>query len=196
MFRIRSPRLIARAVAVIAVTGALAIGPGLIGTNSANAAPAGATKVDQCGSQGTEWVPDRGPGFDFADPCRRHDTCYGTQPYGRSDAGRKACDDDFLRNARQSCSARNGTWTPTNAACRNVAADYYSGLRWFGGKAFYRVKPKNPTVTVGPPKQIHPGGHSGGGAVGGGGTIIGGSSGTPNPQVDVGEPKQVHTSSK
>jgi hypothetical protein len=204
MKQLRMPRLLARAVLAIALGGALALGAGALTATSATAAvPTGgppapisqADRVDQCGSQGSEWVPDRGPTFDFRDACRRHDICYGTQPYGSNNAGRKACDAEFLRNASKSCAAHN-RFAPSVAACTRIAAVYYRGLRLFGGKAFNRAK--NPTVTVGPPEQIHEGGNSGGrssGPVGGGSGPIGGGP-APNPTVTVGEPEKVETSSK
>lgn len=33
-------------------------------------------------------VPDSGPGFDFHEPCHRHDDCYDNPPRGRTHDGR------------------------------------------------------------------------------------------------------------
>lgn len=182
---------------------ALGIGGAVFGAN-----PVAADQpIDRCGSDGTEWVPDRGPGFDFAESCRLHDICYGVKPYGSSSAGRKACDRDFLRNAYAQCN--DGRGVAGGLWCQEVADNYYVGIRFFGGGPFDRAQPPtgtvtvgepetvpyNPTVTVGEPEVIRGGG--GGGGFGGGGGPIGGGSyggssgGGKTGTVTVGEPETV-----
>lgn len=174
---------------------------------AAMASPASAeTPIDRCGSQGTEWVPDRGPGFDFADSCHRHDLCYGLKPHGDSSAGRKACDREFLDDAYAQCN--DGRGAAARFWCQDMADNFYVGIRIFGGGPFDRAQPPvgtvtvgepetvpyNPTVTVGEPETISVGGGGGGGGgpLGGGGVLIGGSSsGGKTPNVTVGEPETV-----
>jgi len=202
---LRSPSRLRGVAAGSALALTLTVGGAVLG-----ASPASAQPVDRCGSQGTEWVPDRGPGFDFADSCRLHDLCYGIKPYGSSSAGRKACDREFLDNAYDQCSGRG---TAGRLWCQDMADHYYLGIRIGGGGPFDRATPPvgtvtvgepetvpyNPTVTVGEPEPVRGGGGGGGGGGGyhggGGGNAFGfsggGSSGTRTPTVTVGEPETV-----
>lgn len=166
-------------VASAALAVGLTVGGGLIGASPA----AAETPVDRCGSQGTEWVPDRGPGFDFADSCHRHDLCYGNKPHGAGSAGRKACDQEFLRDAYGQCA--DGRGIIGRLWCQDVADNYYVGIRIGGGGPFDRAEPPvgivivgepetvpyNPTVTVGEPEPVRDdeGDDSGSESTGGGG---------------------------
>jgi Prokaryotic phospholipase A2 len=78
------------------------------------------------------WAPDSGPVWDFHNSCHGHDHCYATKPYGRSEAGRKHCDDDFHASMRASCRSRYGSLDLRRYACYRVALEYYSWVRAFG----------------------------------------------------------------
>lgn len=199
-----------RVLGTAAFAAAVTLGSGLLGASPAAAqAPA-----DQCGSasNGTEWIPDRGPGWDFAGACQVHDACYGSKPYGSDSVGRHACDLEFLDNARNSCGGGVGGF-----ACRDVADHYYLGIRIGAGGAFDDARPPIPIVTVGEPETVPPtpivtvgepetiptGGGGGGGGYtggyGGGGYLGGGSSGGSSGGggiVTVGEPEMVDQDSK
>jgi hypothetical protein len=77
-------------------------------------------------------VPDSGAVFNFHSACHRHDTCYGTKPYGSSEAGRLACDNDFARDMVSSCNDRYRWWDHHRYECYDIAAGYYSGVRALG----------------------------------------------------------------
>lgn len=94
----------------------------------AMAAPAAAHGA---GSNGCTGVPDSGYGFNFHDPCDRHDRCYSIKPYGTSSAGRSACDRVFLNEMLGYCS-RYSSWSGRGIACRVVARTYYVGVRVLG----------------------------------------------------------------
>lgn len=184
--RIRA-RLAALVLTVSAALGAMAV---------VGATPVDAQPVDRCGSAGTEWVPDRGSGFDFNRACHVHDLCYGLKPYGTGSEGRLGCDREFLMNMRASCHISQGPmvgYTP----CLALADLYYGGVRFGGVVPFDRAEPPTGTVTVGPLEPVRdeaPTGGGGGGAVGGGGWgFIGGGGGTPSGTVTVGEPEPVET---
>lgn len=168
----------------------------------AGSAPAAAAPVDHCGSDGSEWVPDRGPGFDFAESCRRHDLCYGSKPYGGSPAGRAQCDLDMASDTYDHCRSSGGV--VRGMWCIFVADLYYTGVRIGGGGPFQRAEPPTGTVTVGPIEPIRPepkvtvgepevirGGGGGPLGGGGGGPIGGGGGSLPSGTVKVGEPETV-----
>lgn len=174
------------------------------GSFLAGSAPAAAAPVDHCGSDGTEWVPDRGPGFDFAESCRNHDLCYGSKPYGSSPGGRAACDYAMAVDTYDHCRGRDGI--VSGMWCTFVADLYYTGVRVGGAGPFERAQPPTgtvivgpietlpppppePKVTVGEPEVIRGGGGRGGIGGGGGGPIGGGS--LPTGTVTVGEPETV-----
>lgn len=186
-----------RAVGVAAFAAAVTLGSGLLGASPA----AAQSPPDRCGSpsSGTEWIPDRGPGWDFNDACHNHDRCYEFKPYGNSAAGRLGCDRDFYEDALRSCGG--------GILCRDISDLYYLGVRIGGGDPFRDAEPPtgtvtvgepetvpyNPRVTVGEPEPIPSGGGGGGGYVGGGGGFIGGGSsgGGRTGTVTVGEPEPV-----
>lgn len=173
----------------------LALGLAL-GVWVADATPAGAQAVDHCGSDGTEWVPDRGSGFDFGHACLRHDLCYGLKPHGDGSDGRLACDREFLQEMRMACAVQAGPYLgPT--PCASLADLYYGAVRLFGGTPFEQAETPTGTVTIGglePIRDDEPsGGGGGGGHVGGGGVVVvgGGGGGTPTGTVTVGDPEPV-----
>jgi hypothetical protein len=78
------------------------------------------------------------PDWIFHSACDTHDVCYDSPSTPNSSAGRKACDDRFLRDMRNICA-----WTyPTNwrypqsyvsrSYCDAVAGTYYNAVRAFG----------------------------------------------------------------
>lgn len=202
--RIHLPR---RALGVLALTATVSVGSGLIGASPA----AAQNPPDRCGSpsNNTEWVPDRGPFWDFNEACHAHDICYEDKPHGTGPEGRLACDLAFREDARNSCASRGNAWA--RYECRIIAIDYYNVVRWRAADAFEAATPPTgtvtvgpieqvpatPTVTVGEPETIPSGGGGGGGGYGGGGFIgggfIGGGGGGGTPTVTVGPIEQVET---
>lgn len=168
------------------------------GSMIAVSAPASAAPVDHCGSEGTEWVPDRGPGFDFAESCRRHDLCYGSKPYGSSPKGRAACDYDMAVDTYDHCRSKGGT--ARGMWCIFVADVYYTGVRIGGAGPFRRAQPPTGTVVVGPIENLPPKSPNPTVTVGapevirGGGGSPGGGGGGPIGRVTVGEPETVEES--
>lgn len=189
----RVGRMRARAAAVVLVM-AGSIGLGVV----AGASPAGAQGADHCGSSGTEWVPDRGSGFDFGEACRRHDFCYGMKPYGAGPAGRLGCDREFHGNMRATCAMTHGPVVGASP-CLTLADLYYLGVRGGGGTPFEQAEEPTGTVEVGPLEVIRdeaPTGGGGGGGYGGGGFFFlggGGGGSTPTGTVTVGQPETVET---
>lgn len=136
-----------RALGVGALSATAVVGLGVL-----DASPAAAeVPRDRCGSptNGTEWVPDRGPGFDFNEACHRHDLCYEHKPHGGGAAGRAACDGAMLSDMYWSCAAR-----PSAPWCQDVADLYYWFVDRGGEEAFEAAHPPTPIVTVGPVEGI------------------------------------------
>jgi hypothetical protein len=124
----RALRLVAMALVATALAGLFALTP---------AATASAHGTNQ---NGCTAVPDSGRYFDFHSSCDRHDLCYARHTYGRTDAGRKACDIAFSNNMAASCRARYKTNLVARYACYAVGEVYYLGVRAFGKPFFYHSK--------------------------------------------------------
>ncbi|MFC1736334.1 phospholipase A2, partial [Candidatus Hydrogenedentota bacterium] len=115
-------------------------GPNLYGY--ANAAPSQSYDTfglvvgtkDYCGSDGSEWVPDKPGGFDFRWACKKHDDCYGDcegQP------SKWSCDWQFLKDMLDYCSTEP-IWRRDD--CQAWAIIYFSGVRDFAGSDFERAR--------------------------------------------------------
>lgn len=154
------------------------------GRLAVGASPAGAQPVDYCTA-----VPDSGASFDFNEACRRHDECYGNQPYGGGEAGRGACDVAFYNAMVVSCGTMwQGMGEPFHT-CLAGAGIYYWGVDTFGGWFWDDLPvgtvtvgepepvPPEGTVTVGPIGPVEPARGGGGGEGGGGGSAGGGGGG-------------------
>ena len=86
-------------------------------------------------TNGCTLSPDYPNGWDFKTSCDRHDICYDRKPYGRSEAGRKACDDVFGRNLVRWCTAN--VKMPTRLKCVALAGLYHDMVRRLGVRSFY-----------------------------------------------------------
>lgn len=84
-------------------------------------------------TNGCTAVPDSVWGvFYFEHACDHHDGCYGGHW-----ASRSGCDGEFWRNMEASCVYDWSWWSPSRPACRVVRDTYYTGVRAFGGPAYY-----------------------------------------------------------
>lgn len=72
----------------------------------------------------------------FYTACIKHDFCYHHEPL-TSGLGRKACDEEFLKNTLDACPA-----APEPEKCRQWARAMYKALRGFGEVAFNCSKSK------------------------------------------------------
>lgn len=109
----------------------------LVSANVVTAAPA-AAHGDACSE-----VPDKGPFFNFHDACHNHDNCYFHKPHGNNSAGRKQCDEEFLKDMRNYCGRVYNKWyeKPSKQICKGIAWSYYVGVRNYGSKYFYQAGP-------------------------------------------------------
>lgn len=124
----------------------LAAGGVVAATLAVGATTAAAQETNYCTA-----VPDSGPYFNFNDACRVHDDCYLNQPYGGGDAGRAACDGEFLGNMGAACGEQFGGGGGV-LHCINTAETYYWGVDTFGGW-FWDDLPEG-TVIVGDPIPV------------------------------------------
>jgi len=92
-------------------------------------------QADACGVLGFD-VPDSGANFDFSAACAAHDACYAAH-HGEGEAARKACDDQFLADMRESCASLWPNQPLRRALCNSVARTYYSAVRIGGWLFFY-----------------------------------------------------------
>jgi hypothetical protein len=86
---------------------------------------------DDCGSAGSEWVPDAPFGFDFSTVCVKHDACYDKQ------LGQEFCDYRLLVDAFAVCRKYR-----LQEQCRQVALVYYGSLRATGHVAYNNAAKK------------------------------------------------------
>jgi Prokaryotic phospholipase A2 len=69
--------------------------------------------------------------WNFNHACIHHDGCYRNHW-----ASRGTCDSWFLNDMRASCSAIHPSSSSKRAVCNDKAAQYYAGVRAFGGPAY------------------------------------------------------------
>ena len=74
----------------------------------------------------------------FKGACNRHDYCYDELWYGGGESGRKACDDNFLREMNGWCNAQYPSLWQTfmRNQCKGVALVYYAAVRNLGQPYF------------------------------------------------------------
>lgn len=118
----RKLRSFSAALALVALSSMFAV--------TAQPTPAAAHGTYQ---NGCSFSPDSGPYFNFHNSCDRHDLCYRYKYYGNSSAGRKGCDDRFLRDMRASCTNKTAFG---RTSCRGTAAVYYRAVRAAGWTRF------------------------------------------------------------
>ncbi|MEA3065846.1 MAG: hypothetical protein QOJ27_2298 [Sphingomonadales bacterium] len=87
---------------------------------------------DDCGSAGSEWVPDAPFGFDFSEVCVKHDACYDKQ------LGQEFCDYRLLVDAFAECRKYR-----MEGECQKVATIYYASLRATGHIAYKNAAKKS-----------------------------------------------------
>lgn len=117
----------------------LAVLAGWTQTSAASAAAWSAARIDRkpWASYGFDWStdtcsasPDRPLGFNFAQPCRRHD--FGYRNYRAAAlfrANKARVDNAFLADLRRVC----GTYAvPLRPACLSLAWTYYQAVHLFG----------------------------------------------------------------
>lgn len=105
------------------------------GGQPASALPAGYAPNGCTLSPDRGWYPTY---YDFKQQCNRHDYCYDEMWYGNSEAGRKACDDTFLREMVGWCSGYYRAWwlAVQRNQCAGVAGVYYVAVRNLGSSYF------------------------------------------------------------
>ncbi|MFW6693685.1 phospholipase [Streptomyces sp. MAR4 CNX-425] len=78
--------------------------------------------------------PDKPGGFNFKDPCRRHD--FGYRNYKKlrafSEKNKARVDTMFLHDMRRICSVQPGFYSWQRDGCRKTAQKYYSAVRVVG----------------------------------------------------------------
>jgi RHS repeat-associated protein len=82
---------------------------------------------DWCGSVGSEWVPEGAFGVDWSDACKTHDECYA-----ECGSSKYLCDWNLSEDMSLSCAAQDG-----GLMCHSVSGVYFTGVDWFGGKAYF-----------------------------------------------------------
>jgi len=92
-------------------------------------------QADACGVLGFD-APDSGTNFDFSAACAAHDECYTTF-HGQGEEARKACDDQFLADMKDSCADQWPLQPARRRICNSIALVYYSAVRIGGWLFFY-----------------------------------------------------------
>lgn len=96
----------------------------------------GAPSFNGCGATGEvigrdAQVPDGIPGiYDFYEPCKAHDICYGT-----CGSSQQTCDDNFFNDMTAYCNAEHAWWSPIGVSCRNYARLYHLAVSSAGEEA-------------------------------------------------------------
>jgi len=88
-----------------------------------------------CGNAKCTWVSDYPVGFNFTDPCDKHDKCYDCK--GKQEGKTKAqCDREFLVNMMKKCTE----YSILYSTCTSVALYYYAAVVAFGNDDFNNAR--------------------------------------------------------